>query len=82
MILAYPSPWQNSSPPVYLVADDVAFYLFDTQTVHNFQRTGIPTVPMTQQDMSWILDLLDPTLIHPLSDTVPQRDPADPLAHT
>lgn len=79
MIMAYPANWNTSTPPVYLVADDVAFYLFDDLTVHNFQRTGIPMIALTVQDMSWILDKLDPHLVHPLSDTSVDRDPADPL---
>jgi hypothetical protein len=81
MILAYPTPWNSSSPPVYLVCDDVAFYLMDAVTAHNFQRTGIPMVGMTVQDMSWIVDKLDPNVEHPLGVTL-VRDPADPLIGT
>jgi hypothetical protein len=79
MILAYPDHWHDSIPPVYLVCDDVAFYILDAVTWHNFQRTGIPVVAMTQADMLTIVEKLDPRVEHPLSDVVPVRDPEDPF---
>lgn len=78
MILAYPYPWTGTAP-VYLVCDDKAFYLIDDVTVHNFQRTGIPAIGMTEADMGWVLEKLDPNVEHPLSSGL-LRDPQDPFA--
>lgn len=65
MMLAYPSNWYEpvSGPtPYYLVCDEKAFALTDAMTVNNFARVGIPRVALPEQDLTYMLQKLDPSL--------------------
>jgi hypothetical protein len=66
VIIGYPSPYAGS-PPYYLVTGDKAFVLADYESVHNFNRVGVPLVPFTVDDITWILGRLAPGVEHALS---------------